>query len=343
MNLAKARAAVQKAPLKKNAVNSGMDASIIIPAYNSKGTISECIRALSSQDFTGKYEIIVVDDGSTDSTAKAAEQCGAIVLWQENCGPAKARNAGARRASANILLFTDADCICQKDWLSQMLAPFKDPQVVGVQGAYRTLQGSIVARFCQLEIEERYELMESNKGRLDWIGSYSAAYRRKDFFDANGFDESFPKASGEDPELSYRLEETGKKLVFSPRAIVYHTHPDKLGRYFWTKFYRAFYRIRLYKKHPAKMSQDSYTPLVLKVQIALAYGAIACALLVPILGFLPLAVLCTAFIASTLRLTFITVGKDFAAGLCTPFFVLVRTIAFSLGLVAGAIKEAAEK
>ncbi|HLC79221.1 MAG TPA: glycosyltransferase [archaeon] len=326
-----------------------MDASIIIPAYNSQKTIKGCIEALQNQIFDGDYEIIVVDDGSTDETAKIAKSSGAKVILQSNSGPAKARNAGARKAKCKIFVFTDSDCIAQKNWLSEMLSPFKDPKVVGVQGAYKTEQKSLLARFSQIEIEERYELMKK-ADQLDWIGSYSAAYRKEDFFEAGGFDESFPKASGEDPELSYKISKKGKKLVFNPNAIVLHTHPDTLEKYLKTKYYRAFYRVDLYSKHKDKIVKDSYTTFEIKLQIISSYaGTIFFFLSLALIyfryefyGFVALAI-STGFtiigFASGLKFTLFAIQRDFWAGIFSLLAVPLRTTVFSLGLIAGYIRK----
>lgn len=234
-------------------------ASIIIPAYNAEKHLQACLDALLQQTIHPE-EIIVVDDGSTDSTRTIAESFSLVtLLTQKNQGPAKARNAGAKKASGDIILFIDSDCVPEKNWLEEMLKPFEDAKVVGVQGAYKTKQKSPTARFDQLDIEYRYERMKK-KDTIDWIGTYSAAYQRKVFLEVKGFDETFPKASGEDSELSYRLAEEGMILKFAPNAIVYHTHPDNMSHYFKVKFFRAYWRTRMYWKHPSKTFKDSYTP-----------------------------------------------------------------------------------
>ena len=325
-----------------------MDASVIIPAYNSKKSIRACIEALKNQDFTGSFEIIVVDDGSGDSTAKIAESSGAKVLRQENAGPAKARNLGAKKAGGEMLVFTDADCVPGKNWLREMLKPFSGEKIAGVQGAYRTRQESLVARFAQAEIEERYERMKRFSERLDWIGSYSAAYRKKDFFEAGGFDESFPKASGEDPELSFKMHKAGKKLVFNPKAVVFHAHPDSVWKYFRTKFYRAFYRALLYDKHRDKIIKDSYTPNGVKVQILAGYTGIALLFVLPALYFYGLYLAASIILAGNailvLLATIYTVlsavraRQDPAVAFFSLFMIQVRTAAFMLGLPAGLIR-----
>jgi len=328
--------------------NQIIDAAVIVPAYNSEKTISECIIALKNQTYRGNFEIIVVDDGSKDATAKIAQENGAKVFSQKNAGPAKARNRGARNSIGKILLFTDADCKPEKNWLEEMLKPFIDKKIVGVQGVYKTKQQGVVARFNQIEIEQRYEKMKKSKA-IDWIGSYSAAYRREDFFGTNGFDESFPKASGEDPELSYKLAKSGKKLLFNPSAIVYHVHPDSLWKYLKVKYFRAYYRILLYSKHTDKIVSDSYTTGAIKFQVFAAFaGLVLVIATVPLAfaGYFELAVLAgiiSTIIAglgllSTLEFTFYAWPKDKGVAIASLLIIPLRTIAFQIGMVFGTIK-----
>jgi len=99
--------------------------SIIIPAYNAEKAIKECLSSLTNQSLSrNKYEIIVVDDGSTDRTCEIAKKYKVNVISQGNGGPAVARNRGAREARGDILIFTDSDCIADKDFIEKMIKPF---------------------------------------------------------------------------------------------------------------------------------------------------------------------------------------------------------------------------
>jgi len=137
-----------------------MEVSVIIPAYNSGKTIEDTVKSVLSQTFKGQYEVIVVDDGSTDNTAEAISKIKdkrIILVKQSNKGPATARNHGARKARGRFILFTDSDCIADKNWIKEMIAPLKRPEIVGVQGKYKILnKQSLIARFTQYEIEERF-------------------------------------------------------------------------------------------------------------------------------------------------------------------------------------------
>lgn len=302
-----------------------MKVSVIVPTYNSEATIKGCLDSLLNQTFEDEYEVIVVDDASADNTIGAAASYPVKLLKQEHRGPAAARNLGAKNADGEILLFTDADCIPENDWIEKMCAPFEDEQIVGVQGRYKTKQKGIVARFAQYEIEERYEIMSKEK-YIDFVGSYSAAYRKDVFLEERGFDESFPIASGEDPELSYRLASKGHKMVFAPDAVVYHEHPASIAQYLRMKFYRAYWRVTLYKKNPEKTIKDTYTPQMLKLQIVLFYLFVI-SLFSTIVALL--------FTLTTLPLSEQIFKKDRKVGLLTPIFVALRSAAFGMGLIYG--------
>ncbi len=316
-----------------------MKASVIVPAYNSEKTIFECINALLQQENSFEYEIIIVDDGSTDNTSKIIKNINSKRLkysWQKNSGPAKARNLGAKKAKGEIIIFTDSDCIATKNWLSEMIKPFKDKKIVAVQGAYKTKQKNLIGKFGQIEIEERYEKMKKSK-KLDWVGSYSAAYRRELFNKLKGFDESFPIASGEDPELSYRVQKTGGKIVFNEKAIVYHTHPKNLAKYLKTKFFRAYYRPLMYSKHKDKIINDSYTPQELKLQILCIYGIIAFVFLGIILAealMLALGLIILHLLLGA-KLFLFALTKDWKVALVSPIILLLRSVVFGAGLIWG--------
>ena len=130
-----------------------MDISVIVPVYNGANKIKRCVRALQQQNTERPYEIIVVDDGSTDRGLEQISGNGFRVFKQPNQGPAAARNLGVKKSRGTIVLFTDADCEPEEDWLEQMVRPLEKASISGVKGAYLTRQKKIVPRFVQLEYE----------------------------------------------------------------------------------------------------------------------------------------------------------------------------------------------
>ncbi len=316
-------------------------ASVIIPAYNEASTLPSCLRALAAQTVTpDRYEVIVVDDGSVDGTAEIAARHGALVLRQEHQGAAAARNRGAQQARNPILLFTDADCEPLPDWIEQMLAPFADPDTVGVKGAYRTRQRSWVARFTQAEYQEKYAHLARSPS-IDFVDTYAAAYRRDRFLAAGGFDPSFPSASVEDQELSYRLAGEGHRLVFAPSACVYHQHPATIRHYARRKFQLGRWKVRVLLRHPAKAVHDSYTPWTQKAQLALlplTVGATIGALVGAIPWAWPL-ILAGLGLVTAVPLIGQAVHLGWPVAFSSPFLLLVRALALDLGLAWGMVSE----
>lgn len=178
-----------------------MSVSIIIPTFNGASRIGNCLDALLKQTHNCDTEILVVNDGYTDETADVVARYPRVrLINQANAGPAAARNHGAKEAKGTIILFTDDDCVPTPDWLRSMIAPFENPEVVGVKGVYRSSQRSLMARFVQLEYEDRYRLM-ARLPSIDFIDTYSAGFRIDRFLEMKGYDTSFPVACAEDAEL----------------------------------------------------------------------------------------------------------------------------------------------
>ena len=94
---------------------------VVIPVYNGEKTLKTCLTALEKQTIRrDEYEIIVVDDGSTDSSGELAKAGADEYFYQENQGPASARNLGAQKANGDIILFTDSDCEPTENWIEEM-------------------------------------------------------------------------------------------------------------------------------------------------------------------------------------------------------------------------------
>ena len=322
-----------------------MNFSVIIPAYQAAAVLPRCLNAVQQQTIDrAQYEIIVVDDGSTDQTAALAEQTlekfpAARVIRAAHGGPALARNLGAQAAQGDLLLFTDADCEPVPGWIEQFAQAFADPQVSGAKGTYRTRQRSLVARFVQQEYQDRYDRTQ-HLAAIDFVDTHSAAYRRSVFLENDGFDVSFPTASVEDQELSFRLAERGHRLIFLPEASVYHQHTTTPTRYFHRKFNIGYWKMYLLKRHPDKAVRDSHTPQVIKVQIVL----LALALL-SIVAALPLAIgpLIPIGLWLALGLTFLPLllkiaRRDSPVLLVAPLLILVRTLALGLGMCGGLLR-----
>jgi lipopolysaccharide/colanic/teichoic acid biosynthesis glycosyltransferase/glycosyltransferase involved in cell wall biosynthesis len=245
--------------------------SVIIPAKDAEQTLGECLQAMLHQDnmqFGHDYEVIVVDDGSTDRTAEIAENYPVCVIRQANAGPATARNKAVRNAKGNLLAFTDADCAPSPNWLVKLTHPFDEPEIVGVKGAYRTHQTDLVPRFVQLEYEYKDARMRDLPS-IDFIDTFSAAYRKDVFMQNNGFDESFKHPAVEDIEFSFRLARKGYHMAFEPDATVFHQHDRNLAEYLHRKYKIGFWGAHMLHWTAEKLISDARTAFTQRLEIVL--------------------------------------------------------------------------
>ena len=328
---------------KEGVMAATPEVSVIIPAHQAGKTIDRCLQSLARQTVAREtYEVLVVDDGSTDETrARVAAYSGVRLFTQGHAGPAAARNLGVQHARGAIVLFTDADCEPAQDWLERMTAPFGDEETVGAKGAYLTKQRELVARFVQIEYEDRYDLMlrrMTQRDRIDFVDTYAAGYRRDILVVSGGFETCFPSASVEDQELSFRLAQQGHKLVFVPDARVYHWgHAHNVWDYWCTKFNIGYWKVLVHRRYPEKLWQDSHTPQVLKAQIVLVgiggFCLLGSVLWPPLLWGLALSGL--VFLASTLPFVYKAWKKDPPVTIIAPGLLFVRALALGMGFAAG--------
>jgi lipopolysaccharide/colanic/teichoic acid biosynthesis glycosyltransferase/glycosyltransferase involved in cell wall biosynthesis len=313
--------------------------SVIIPTYNMAATLPGCLTALKTQEglrYGRDYEIIVVDDGSTDHSAEIAAQAGVLLSQQANQGAAAARNAGVRAAKGAVVAFTDADCQPEPDWLHTIRSAFAQADLVGLKGAYLTRQKNWVARFVQLEYESKYARMLGFE-RIDFIDTYSAAYRKDIFTQNNGFNPIFPGSSIEDQEFSFRLAAKGYRLAFVPQARVVHIHDTSLSQYVRRKYKIGFWKSVLLHWLPEKTFSDSHTAPSQRWEIVLLGLVIltsAAALVYPLFW---MAALCFLVIlaASGLPLTGFILQRDPPIALITPLMLVLRAAALGCGLICG--------
>ncbi len=322
--------------------------SVVVPAYNAAATIGACVTALCGQNIDRPYEIIVVDDGSRDATAAIAQAAGATVLSTPRGRPAAARNAGLRAAQGAIVCCTDADCAPRPDWLAQIVRPFDDPDVVACKGTYATRQTSLVARFVQLEYEDKYDLLRA-QASIDFIDTYSAAYRRDVLLANDGFDERFDYL--EDQELSFRLAARGYRMLFQPAAVVEHRHSATLRAYLRKKWVIGYWKAQVVRRFPGRAAGDSHTPQVMKVQMLLALlilSALGAALLAaPFAGrwglpvgylFAPALGAIVLFLLTTIPFLGKCWSKDRAVTLAAPGLLFGRAAALGLGYGWGILR-----
>ncbi len=196
--------------------------SVVVPVYNGAGFLDRCLTSLRLSD-TDDFECIVVDDGSTDSSAAVAARHGATVLpLDSRGGPAHARNRGADLARGEVLLFLDADVCPHPDTVRRMSDHLaSNPQAQAVMGSYDDAPADphFVAQYKNLLHHFVHQQSRTDAWTF-WAGC--GAVRRSAFQQIGGFDESYARPCIEDIELGMRMHARGWRLDLNPTIQVTH-------------------------------------------------------------------------------------------------------------------------
>lgn len=311
--------------------------SIIIPAHNNEKTIGQTLESLKTLEYPrAKIEIIVVDDASTDRTGKVALQHGCRVIKREKkggCAPAK--NTGVAQARNEIVAFIDADVFVTKDWLRELVAPFKDSSVGGVGGRIKNefRKNNALEKFIEYDNYYRTRKVEAKS-----VPGSNSAYRRE-IFDIVGKMDPY---IGEDPDFCYRVSSRGYKLVYIQKAVVYHPYPNDVVTYLKKQVYYAWQRVLIYLLRPecrSIMTKDEQTPKSIIIQPFVWMLLVLSLLFVPFFNFvvyfsLFLFLLLIVLSAPLLRYVY---GKEpkivpYSLGISFP-----RSFAYALGIVQGVL------
>ena len=202
--------------------------SVVIPVHNGGPDFERCLLRLRDSD-QSEFELVVVDDASTDNSAALAEEFGATVVRNATVsGPAAARNTGANMASAPLVFFLDADVAVPRDALSRTLSRFRsDPSLTALFGSYddQPTAPGLVSQFRNLlhhYVHQQGEFVDDARpARTFWTGC--GAIRRQAFLDFGGFDPKlYRRPAIEDIELGYRLTRSGCRIVLARDVLATH-------------------------------------------------------------------------------------------------------------------------
>jgi len=224
-----------------------LSVAVIVSARNAEKTIDKCINSLLGLNYSN-YRIIIIDDFSADRTSEILKRYQGkieLIFNTTALGPPKVRNMAAQRSKSEYLAFIDSDCIADADWLKELSRGFMGPDIVSVGG----IQGippdeskfgrRVSLLLCKAGFCSDY--MRNKGNRIVSVSnnpSCNVMYRKDVFLGEGGFSEDL--WPGEDVELDCRLKKKGYKIIFNPKAMVYHYRVGNLKA-----FSRMMYRYGL--------------------------------------------------------------------------------------------------
>ncbi len=196
--------------------------SIVIPAYNEEKTLPKILDSLQKQRCKHDFEVIVVDNNSTDQTAKIAYKykntLNIKVIKEEKKGRSPARRAGFSEAKGEIILSTDADTVVPDTWIEQMVSNFVTSDIAAITGTCKIFDCSwrvnMIFNFLQPFFMHAYRMLFGHY----WLSGFNFAIRKDIYVKSGGFNPNLN--SQEDTDLSFRVSDLGKiKFVTSPVVI----------------------------------------------------------------------------------------------------------------------------
>jgi glycosyltransferase involved in cell wall biosynthesis len=180
--------------------------SVVVPCYNEQSYVADAIRSLQRQDFDGEYEIVVVDNNSTDATAEIARGLGVRVVSEPQPGVCNARQTGTAASRGEIVVSTDADTTHAPDWLSRIDRNFRTGEdVVGVVGPCRYVDGPAWGRGFARTLFGAVQLVYRGTGRAYYVSATNIAFRRDRW---SGYDTRLTQG-GDELDVLRRLRRTG--------------------------------------------------------------------------------------------------------------------------------------
>ena len=234
--------------------------SIVIPTYNRQPILEKCLRALENQRLTDRtvenYEVVVVDDGSTDGTLNwlkthQAEVPHVVSYEQNHQGPSAARNLGVQQAKGDTIIFIDSDLVVTEQFLQSHATALKTEEKA--LNSDRLFTYGAVINTCNFEnpTAEPYKITDFSAA---YFATGNVAIAKKWLEQAGLFDTRFQLYGWEDLELGVRLKELGLKLVKCPDAVGYHWHPpftlEQIPKLIDQEIQRGRMGVLFYEKHP---------------------------------------------------------------------------------------------
>ncbi len=237
--------------------------SVVVCAYDAERTMDDCLASLRTLNYPD-YEVVVVNDGSTDRTLAIAEKHKQVydadpggprleIISQANKGLSVARNVGAAAATGEIIAYTDSDCVPDPDWLAFLIYKFVRSGFVAVGGPnFPPPEPSLVPAAVAVSPGGPMHVL-LNDEVAEHIPGCNMAFTKKVLDEINGFEPIFA-AAGDDVDFCWRLQNRGYAIGFSPAATVWHYRRNTVKAYLKQQMGYGKAEALLYFKHPYRFN-----------------------------------------------------------------------------------------
>jgi GT2 family glycosyltransferase len=224
--------------------------SVIVCTYNGNRTIEDCLEGMLRLEYPN-FEVIIVNDGSTDATEEIAKRYGFRVISTTNHGLSNARNIGLEAATGEIVAYIDDDAYPDPHWLTYLAATFMKSTHAGVGGPNIAPSGDGPIANCIAHAPGGPVHVLLSDEEAEHIPGCNMAFRKATLQQIGGFDPQFRNA-GDDVDLCWRLQQMGFTLGFSPAAMVWHHRRNSVRAYWKQQLGYGKAEALLEKKWPEK-------------------------------------------------------------------------------------------
>ncbi|HVH80338.1 MAG TPA: glycosyltransferase [Stellaceae bacterium] len=227
--------------------------SVVVCAYNAERTMLPCLASLERLNYPD-YEVIVVNDGSTDRTLAISESFPSCrIISQVNKGLSVARNIGAEAAIGDIVAYTDSDCVADPDWLNYLVGTMETKGLVACGGPnFAPTETSLVPEAVAVSPGAPCHVLLDDE-IAEHIAGCNMAFRRDELLGIGGFDPIF-RAAGDDVDICWRLQDAGYQIGYSPAAFVWHFRRNTVKAYIGQQKGYGKAEALVYGKHPSRFN-----------------------------------------------------------------------------------------
>jgi GT2 family glycosyltransferase len=232
--------------------------SVVVCAYQAEATIEECLRSLAKLEYPA-YEVLVVDDGSTDATAEIARRFPVRLLSRARRGLSGARNVGLEHSKGKIVAYIDADAQADPDWLTYLALALGVPATAGAGGPNPVPPDDPPVAQCVARAPGGPIHVLLDDERAEHVPGCNMAFWREHLVEIGGFDPIY-RAAGDDVDACWKLLDRGYDIRFHPSALVWHRRRDSVGAFWHQQLGYGKAEALVERNHPDKFNNPGRRP-----------------------------------------------------------------------------------